>query len=420
MKILVLNAGSSSVKFTMFRMRTETMLAKGVVERIGLKQPQLKYELHDGRVIEEEAHVADHDDALRLICDKLVDPDIGVIESLRDVEAIGHRVVHGAEKFCDSVRVDSEVKSAIRLCSSLAPLHNPPNLGGIEACERVFPDIPNVAVFDTAYHSSMPNYAYQYAIPHKYYEEFGIRKYGFHGTSHKYVAQATAEFLEQPLEQLNLITCHLGNGSSVAAIRKGKVLDTSMGMTPLMGLVMGTRCGDLDPGVVIHLLKKGMTADEIDQVLNKKSGLRGVAAIGSGDMRDILAAIDNGDPKAECAWNMFVHRLVHYIGAYYTLLEGADAVVFTGGIGENSIPTRKRIIERLKVLGCTPEPATQDVLDGHAYLSTPESSLKALVMPTNEELMIGRETLAVLSQSASNPKQNSTATATEKAEASVE
>ena len=396
MKILVMNAGSSSVKFTLFRMRKEEMLAKGVVERIGMKQPQLCYELADGRTLEEEVPVADHDDALRLICDKLVDPDVGVIKSLAEVEAIGHRVVHGAEKFSASVKVCPEVKSAIRLCSSLAPLHNPPNLGCIEACERVFNDTPNVAVFDTAFHQTMPDYSYLYAIPHKYYEEYGIRKYGFHGTSHKYVAQATAEYLGQPLEDLKLITCHLGNGSSLAAIRNAKVLDTSMGMTPLMGLVMGTRCGDLDPGVMIHLLKKGMSTDELDQLLNKKSGLRGIAEIGSGDMRDILAAIDEGNSKAEAALNIFVHRLVHYIGAYYTLLEGADAVVFTGGIGENSIPSRSRIVERLKVLGCTPNPETREACGVAAMLSTPESKLKVLVMPTNEELMIGRETLRLM------------------------
>lgn len=395
-KILVLNAGSSSVKFTLFRMKKEKMLAKGVVERIGLKQPNLQYELQDGRVTEEDVHVTDHDDALRVICDKLVDEDMGVIDSLHDVEAIGHRVVHGAEKFSDSVVVCPEVKSAIRLCSGLAPLHNPPNLGCIEACERVFPETPNVAVFDTAFHQTMPNYAYLYAIPHKYYEEYGIRKYGFHGTSHKYVAQATAEYLDTPLDELKLITCHLGNGSSVAAIRRGKVLDTSMGMTPLMGLVMGTRCGDLDPGVLIHLLKKGMAADELDQVLNKKSGLRGVAAIGSGDMRDILQAIENDNSKAECAFNMFVHRLVHYIGAYYTLLEGADAVIFTGGIGENSIPARSRVVERLKTLGCNPDPEKQESRGETVTLSTPDSTLKAIVMPTNEELMIGRETLRLL------------------------
>ncbi|MFO7822166.1 MAG: acetate kinase [Lentisphaeria bacterium] len=396
MRILVLNAGSSSVKFTLFRMKSERMLAKGVVERIGLKQPNLQYELEDGREIEEEVHVADHDDALRVICDKLVDKDLGVIDSLQDVEAIGHRVVHGAEKFSDSVKVSAEVKSAIRLCSSLAPLHNPPNLGCIEACERVFPETPNIAVFDTAFHQSMPDYAYLYAIPHKYYEEHGIRKYGFHGTSHKYVAQATAKYLGRPLDDLKFITCHLGNGSSVAAIRNGQVLDTSMGMTPLMGLVMGTRCGDLDPGVLIHLLKKGMTVDELDQLLNKKSGLRGVATIGSGDMRDILGAIDEGNSNAECAFNMFVHRLVHYIGAYYTLLDQADAVVFTGGIGENSIPARTAVVKRLKALGCYPQPENQNVRSEVATLSTPESSLQAIVMPTNEELMIGRETLRLL------------------------
>ncbi len=396
MKVLVVNAGSSSLKFTMFRMGQERMLAKGIVERIGLKEPQLVYKRHDGLEIEEPAQVLNHKDSLDLICQTLVDKEKGVLESLDEVEAIGHRVVHGAEKFSRSVLVNSEVKQAIRMCATMAPLHNPHNLGGIEACERVFGETPNVAVFDTAFHQSMPSYAYLYAIPHELYADFGIRKYGFHGTSHHFVAEAAAEFLNKPLDDLKLITCHLGNGASITAINKGRVLDTSMGLTPLMGLVMGTRCGDLDPGVVIHLLKKGMSADEVDSLLNKKSGLLGVSESGSSDMRDLLSEVEKGNPKAETALNMFVHRLVHYIGAYFTLLRGADAVVFTGGIGENSIPVRLRVISRLSALGCTLDEAENDVMGKAAEVSTPESKMKALVIPTNEELMIGRETVKVL------------------------
>jgi acetate kinase len=395
-KTLVINAGSSSLKFTFFRMSRERMLATGIVERIGLKEPRLKYKRHDGKTLEEAAHVVNHDEALRLVCKCLIDPEYGVLEDLSEVEGIGHRVVHGAEKFSDSVIIDGEVKTAIRMCSTLAPLHNPPNLGGIEACERVFPGVPNIAVFDTAFHHSMPDYSYLFAIPREFYEEYGIRKYGFHGTSHKFVAEATAEYLQRPLDELKLITCHLGNGCSIAAINRGKVLDTSMGLTPLMGLVMGTRCGDIDPGVLVYLLKKGMTVDEIDNLLNKKSGLLGVAEIGSSDMRDIIAAVDDGNRTAECALEMFVHRLVHYIGGYFTLLRGADAVIFTGGIGENSGPVRARIISRLAALGCTLDRAENQVAGKAATVSTPESTLQAIVMPTNEELMIARETLRLL------------------------
>jgi acetate kinase len=377
-------------------MNQERMLASGIVERIGLKDPHLRYKRFDGRELSQPAPVMNHDEALRLVCDKLIDPEVGVLKDLTEVEAIGHRVVHGAEKFSDSVLVDDEVKMAIRICSSLAPLHNPPNLGGIEACERVFTGTPNVAVFDTAFHHSMPDYAYLFAIPREFYDEYGIRKYGFHGTSHKFVAQVTAEFLGKPFDEIKLITCHLGNGCSVAAVNRGKVLDTSMGLTPLMGLIMGTRCGDIDPGALIYLMKQHMTVDEIDNLLNKKSGLFGVAEIGSSDMRDILGAAADGNQKAECALNMFVHRLVFYIGGYDTLLGGADAVVFTGGIGENSVPIRQRIISRLESLGCHLDEAENQVSGQAAIVSTPASRLKAVVMPTNEELMIGRETKRVL------------------------
>lgn len=395
-RTLVINAGSSSLKFTFFRMTHEKQLASGIVERIGLKNPQLQYNRHDGVAVHEEAHVADHHDALRLVCDKLVAPECGVLKDLTEVQAIGHRVVHGAEKFKDSVVVTDEVKTAIRMCASLAPLHNPPNLGGIEACEKVFPTIPNVAVFDTAFHAAMPDHAYLFAIPRQFYDEYGIRKYGFHGTSHKFVTLATAEFLECTADDLKLITCHLGNGCSIAAVNKGRVLDTSMGLTPLMGLIMGTRCGDIDPGALIYLLKKGMTPDELDIMLNKKSGLLGVAEIGSSDMRDVLDAAVQGNSNAETALNMFVHRLVFYIGGYHTLLGGADAVVFTGGIGENSAPIRERIISQLNAAGCFLDPRANRVMGKPAVVSTSESTLKAVVMPTNEELMIGRETKRTL------------------------
>jgi acetate kinase len=395
--VLVINAGSSSLKFTMYSMAREQMLAKGIVERIGQSEPFLKYERADGRTLREQAPVKHHQDALRLVCAKLIDPAYGVLKSLTEVEAIGHRVVHGGETFHDSITVTVEVKEIIDECAGLAPLHNPPNLGGIEACEEVFPGVPNVAVFDTAFHHAMPPSSYLYAIPYEYYEKYGIRKYGFHGTSHKFVSQATADFLNAPLGELKLITTHLGNGASIAAVDHGNVLDTSMGLTPLNGLVMGTRCGDIDPAVVLYLVRQGMSADEIDQLLNKKSGLLGVSGIGSADMRDNIAAAESGNLQAKRAIRMFVHRLVSYIGAYYTILEGADAIVFTGGIGENSAYIRERVVAKLACLGCVLDGGKNSSVAGRpALISAPESRMKAVVMPTNEELMIARETTRLL------------------------
>ena len=396
MKVLVVNAGSSSLRLNLFRMSGRQMLAKSLVQRIGLAEPVLRYETGAGTKQEEAADVADHQAALRLVCRKLVDPECGVIRDLAEVEAIGHRVVHGGERFTDPVLVSGDVKATIRQCASLAPLHNPPNLGGIEACERVFAGVPNVAVFDTSFHQSMPPASYLFAIPYELYEKHGIRKYGFHGTSHKFVHHATAAFLGVASDRVKLITCHLGNGCSVAAIDGGKVLDTSMGMTPLMGLVMGTRCGDIDPGVVLHLLRQGMTEPQVDDVLNEQSGLLGVAGIGSSDMRDVIAAAEEGRVQPRRALEMFVHRLVSYIGAYFTLLGGADALVFTGGIGENSAVIRAQVLRRLHVLGCVLDAEANASARGAAVVSTPESQLKAVVMPTDEELMIALETERVM------------------------
>jgi len=396
-KVLVVNAGSSSVKFTLFAMdKQEQVIAKGLVERIGQQQPNLKYERYDGVSLEETAAIGNHLEALQLITRKLTDAEVGVLRDLSEVNAIGHRVVHGGEAETDSALITDKVMQVIRDCASLAPLHNPPNLDGITACQQAFPGTPNVAVFDTAFHQSMPPASYLYAIPYEYYQQYGLRKYGFHGTSHKYVCQATAEYLQRPLAELKLITCHLGNGCSIAAVDGGKVIDTSMGLTPLAGLIMGTRCGDIDPGCVLHLAKQGMTIDEIDKTLNKNSGLLGVAGIGSSDMRDILAAVGKGNERAQRAFDMFVHRMVSYIGSYFTLLGGADAVVFTGGIGENSIPARTATIRRLAALGCCLDESIVQVMGAKATLSTAESTLKAVIMPTNEELMISRETVRVL------------------------
>ncbi len=396
-KILVINSGSSSLKFTLYTMADELMLAKGVLERIGKPSANLSYQRDGQARVEMPISADNHGQALDAACRVLVDPEQGVMKSLTEVQAIGHRVVHGGEHFHEPVRINTEVKQCIQDCAALAPLHNPPNLGGIMACEHVFPGVPNVAVFDTAFHQSMPPHAFLYAIPHKYYERYRIRKYGFHGTSHKFVMEATAAYLKRPVNELRLITCHLGNGSSITAINRGQVLDTSMGMTPLPGLVMGTRCGDLDPAVVLFLARQGMTPDAIDELLNKRSGLLGVGGIDSGDMRDLVDAAASGNVSAQRALNMFAHRIALYVGGYYTLLGGADAVILTGGIGENSAPARKLILERLEAIGCTLDEARNNTVRGVAgVLTTTNSRTPALVIPTNEELMIARETFRVL------------------------
>ena len=395
MKVLVVNAGSSSLKFMVFDHAGEeyTMLAKGNLERIGLDEPNLIYQRAGETKTEEPVPAKDHAVALQLLCKKLVDPAHGVLKSLADVEAIGHRVVHGGETFTAPVIVTEEVKAKIDACAALAPLHNPPNLLGITACEKAFPGVPNVAVFDTSFHQTMEASAYLYAVPRELYEEHGLRKYGFHGTSHKFVYGAACEYLGLDPAKAKIITCHLGNGSSLAAVEGGKVVDTSMGMTPLAGLVMGTRSGDLDPGVVIYLIKHlGMSADQVDTILNKQSGLLGLG--GRSDMREIVDAKQT-DPHAKQAFASFVHRLVGYIGAYYTILGGADAIVLTGGIGENSIPSREAVIGQLGALGCFLDAEANQVMGKALVISTPESALTALVMPTNEELMIAMETAAL-------------------------
>jgi acetate kinase len=397
MKVLVLNAGSSSVKFTLYAMAQEMMLAKGIVERLGSSAPNLIYKRFDGVSEEMTLDVKDHVGAIKSICEKLIDPKIGVLKSLKDVEAIGHRVVHGGEQATKPALINTRVKNIIKDCFPLAPLHNPPNMDGIEAAEKTFPGVANVAVFDTAFHQSMSPEAYLYAVPYELYTKYGIRKYGFHGTSHAYVGLATAELLETTFENLKLITCHLGNGCSMAAISHGSVIDTSMGMTPLEGLVMGTRCGDIDPAVVIRLGELGKTPQEIDHILNKESGLLGVAGINSSDMRDIIKATAAGDKQAERAMRMFVRRVVKYIGAYYALLGGADAIVLTGGVGEFSTPIREQIANSLGAFNISIDKAANDAAFGKAgIISSPKSSCKLIVMPTDEELMIARGVVSTL------------------------
>ena len=399
-KILVINSGSSSLKFMLFRMANETMLAKGLVERIGLPHTNFVYQRDGEPKSEQTIEATNHAEALEAVCKMLIDPARGVLASLSDVQAIGHRVVHGGERFSAPTLVDGSVIEGIEACASLAPLHNPPNLGGIVACEKVFPGVPNVVVFDTAFHQTMPEHTYLYALPLSLYKEHQIRKYGFHGTSHKFVTRAAADFLGKPVDQLKLITCHLGNGSSIAAVDRGKVLDTSMGLTPLPGVIMGTRCGDIDPAIILHLVREvGMSIDAIDTLLNKKSGLAAISGTGSGDMRDLINAVAAGSTEAATALKMFVHRIALYIGGYHATLGGADAVIMTGGIGENSAPARAAILGSLTALGAKLDPAANMEAAGKpGYITTADSTLPVLVIPTNEELMIARETFAVVNK----------------------
>ena len=399
MKILVVNAGSSSMKFTLYEMENETVLAKGVFERLGSSNPNLVYKRPDGFQLSQEIPVADHVGAFTEICKKLVDPECGVIKSLSEIGAVGHRVLHGGEEITLPMQVDENVKAIIRKCFPLGPLHNPANLAGIEACEKAIPGVPNVAVFDTQFHQTMPPEAYLYAIPYEYYKEYGIRKYGFHGTSHHYVTLATAEFLGKKVEDTNIITCHLGNGCSMAAIKNGKVVDTTMGLTPLEGLMMGTRSGDMDPAAVLRMVELGNTAKEVDNILNKKSGLFGMGGIGTGDMRDMLAAADKGNEQAALAVKMFVRRIVKYIGSYYVLVGKPQALVFTGGIGEFSFEIRKMVMEQLGALDIRiDEAANRECFGKSGVISTEDSAFKAIVMPTNEELMIARTTKQIVAK----------------------
>jgi len=394
MKILVINAGSSSVKFNLYESAGEKLLAKGLIERINAPDTRMKYSNHRGQKMEKDISANSSEAAISEACLALMDKKTGVISNLTEIAGIGHRVVHGGATISGAVRVSAAIKQVIMDCFPLAPLHNPPNYEGIEACERLFPNVPMVAVFDTAFHQTMPSAAYTYAIPKDIAEKNQVRRYGFHGTSHQFVAGTAAEVLGRDLATLKLITAHLGNGCSITAVNRGKVADTSMGLTPLEGLVMGTRCGDIDPAVVIFLRRLGYSLDEVDRLLNKESGLRGLAGIGSNDMRDILKAITNGSASAKLALDVFVYRLVKYIGAYAAVLNGFDALIFTAGVGENVPLVRAMTCEQLTYLGIALDPALNKA---NALTISRKGSLPAvLVIPTNEELMIARETVRIL------------------------
>lgn len=393
MKVLVINAGSSSLKYQLIDMETITVLAKGLCERIGIDGSNLQHKnLVKGISEKVESKMENHADAIRIVIDALTDAEYGVIKSMDEIGAVGHRVVHGSEYFADSCVIDGKVMEALKMCIPVAPLHNPPNITGIEACEKIMPGVKQVAVFDTAFHQTMPKKAYMYALPYEYYEKYKIRKFGFHGTSHRFVSAEAAKMLGKPIEDLKIITCHLGNGSSVAAVDHGKCVDTSMGFTPLDGVVMGTRTGSMDPAVVTFLMENaGMTAKEVDNLMNKKSGVFGISGISS-DFRDLSAAAESGNDRAQLALDMFTYSVTKLIGAYAAAMGGVDAVVFTAGIGENDGAIRAKVVENLGFMGIKVDPEKNRVRGEAVDVTADGAAVKTLVIPTNEELMIALDT----------------------------
>lgn len=393
MKVLVLNCGSSSLKYQLIDMTGENVLASGLCERIGI-DGKIK---HKGKQnYENNVTMNDHTSAIQLVIDTLLNYEYGVISDIKEVNAVGHRVVHGGEFFTKSAIVTEEVLKAIEECIALAPLHNPANLMGIKACEKIMPNVPQVVVFDTAFHQTMPEKAFLYGIPYELYEKHKIRRYGFHGTSHKYVSQKAAELLQKDISDLKIITCHLGNGGSVAAIDGGKSVDTSMGFTPLEGLIMGTRCGDIDPAVVSFIMEKeGLSSTEVNDLMNKKSGVLGLSGVSS-DFRDIEDAARDGNKRAQIALDAFHYKVAKYVGEYTSSLNGVDAIVFTAGLGENSKDSRQEICNYLKWLGIELDDEKNSLRGQEVIITTPNSKVKVLVIPTNEELVIARDTKELL------------------------
>ncbi|MCD8390692.1 MAG: acetate kinase [Firmicutes bacterium] len=395
MKILVINAGSSSLKYQLIDMDSKSVMAKGLCERIGIEGSNLSHTniAKDEKTVIEKP-MKDHGDAIQMVIDALVDEKIGVISSMDEIGAVGHRVVHGAEEFATSCLVTEAVMKALEKCTPLAPLHNPPNIIGIEACKKIMPNVPMVAVFDTAFHQTMPPKAYMYALPYELYENDRIRKYGFHGTSHKYVSQQAAEFLGKKPEELKIVTCHLGNGSSITAVDGGKSVDTSMGFTPLDGVPMGTRTGSMDPAVVTYLIEHGRSAEEVDRLMNKDSGVAGISGVSS-DFRDLSAAAKDGNERAKLALDMFAYQVKKCIGEYAAAMGGLDAVVFTAGVGENDAETRKAIVDGLEFMGVKIDDAKNNAR-GTVDISADGAAVKTLVIPTNEELMIAIDTQRII------------------------
>ena len=404
MKILVINAGSSSIKYQLIDMENEQVLAKGLCDRIGIPGGSFKHQVPGRDLYKVGVEMANHEAAINLVIKTLTDEKLGVISSMSEIQAVGHRVLPGGEKFSGSVIVNEAVVEAIKECFDLGPLHNPHNLTGILACEKLMPGVPQVAVFDTGFHQTMPDYAYMYALPYEYYEKYKIRRYGFHGTSHRYVSARAADMLgrKDNVEGLKIVTCHLGNGSSISAVKDGKCFDTTMGLTPLEGIIMGTRCGSIDPAIIPFLMKKeNLSPDEIDKIMNKKSGILGVTGGVTSDNRDIEEGARGGNERYKLIESMLCHQLTKYIGGYAAAMGGVDAIVFTGGIGENNPQYRTRVAEKLAFLGVS----IDEELNAKAKrtsveydISTKDAKVRMLVIPTNEELMIARDTLELVTK----------------------
>ena len=397
MKVLVLNCGSSSIKYKLYDMTTKEVMAQGGIEKLGLPDSFLKFTLADGSKKIIEKNMPEHTVGVELILEVLTNAEYGCIKSLEEIDAVGHRLVHGGEKFNTSVVITPEVIKQMEACTDLAPLHNPANLKGVAAITKILPNVPQVGVFDTAFHQTMPAHAYMYALPYEYYEKYGVRRYGFHGTSHRYVSRRACEFLGLDYENTKVITAHIGGGGSITAVKNGKSIDTSMGLTPVEGLVMGTRCGDVDLGAMTYLMEKeGLDAAGVNAVINKKSGVMGVSGVSS-DMRDIEAAIAAGNERAKLALDMFEYRLLKYIGAYTAALNGVDVLVFTGGIGENQMQTRDYICRGLEYLGVKYDAELNGKTRGEEIeISTPDSKVRIVVIPTDEELTIASDTVALV------------------------
>ena len=393
MKILVINCGSSSLKYQILDMTNETLLCKGLVEKIGIDGSVITHEKVGMDKFRLETPMANHEDAIAQVLAAIQDPEHGVVKDMSEIGAVGHRVVHGGEKYADSVLITEAVMKDIEECCDIAPLHNPPNIAGINACKALMPDTPMVAVFDTAFHQTMPPESYLYAIPYEYYTKYHIRRYGFHGTSHKYVSRRAAEMLNVDLDDLKIITCHLGNGSSITAVQDGKCLDTSMGFTPLAGPIMGTRCGNIDPNIVPYVMKKeGLTPDQMTDLMNKKSGFLGLSGFSS-DVRDLNTRAEEGDARAKLVFKVFTHEIIKIVGSYIAEMSGVDLIVFTAGIGENNARLRRRVCENFAFLGLAFDYETNAAAHSDAIISLPESKIKVAVVNTNEELVIARDTM---------------------------
>ena len=397
MNVLVINCGSSSLKYQLINSESEEVLAKGLCERIGINGSAITHQPEGGEKVTTEVEMKNHTQAVQYVIEKLTDKEVGVISSLDEIDAVGHRVVHGGEKFASSVVITDEIVKAIEECNDLAPLHNPANLIGINSCKEIMPNVPMVAVFDTAFHQTMPKKAFLYGLPYEYYDKYKVRRYGFHGTSHDFVSNRAAEILGKKREDLNIVVCHLGNGASVSAVKEGKSVDTSMGLTPLEGLIMGTRSGDMDPAIITFLAEKeNISAKEVIDICNKKSGMLGLSNGVSSDFRDLAAAEEAGNEYAKDALETYAYRVAKYIGAYAMGMKSLDVVVFTAGIGENNISLRAKICEYLSIFDTKIDDAKNNIRGEEAIISTEDSKVKVMVIPTNEELAIARETVALV------------------------